>query len=665
MILISAGLVLAAVVLLIAGFVLAKPFLIMWSIVVSVLSALFLVIGAFLRRHELFPGGGRAAAPATPPPTGLMPPPPGSPYNQTGPVAHQPPPQTRPQPQPPQRTVTLPATGPRRPPAGGVAPDAIVLVIPGRKRYHVAGCRQLAGREHEELTYEEAREEGFTPCTACLPDAALGGRQLPPAADPDAAAAPGSALAAESRAEPPAEPRTPSTPRPGPQPASGPQPSNGPQASTGPQSVTGPRSAADAQSATGPRSPSGSQPSSGPHAATGPRPAEGVRPGDASQSGTRPAARQEPAGVEPEGSKSGDRPEPAAAREEGAAGWFGRPAAASAGQAAAKGPSAPGAGSEDEQGETQTSIFRPPPYASRPQPTPPGKGSRSGDEPGPRPEGKKPGTPSAETTASGTGAASEAAGKSGKSGATPGKPAATPGEPVDASGKPAERSGKPAATSGKSAATSGEPAGASGKPAAASGKPVDASAKPAATPGKSVAGKSATSGGASGSEAKGGAPAEADAERTDPSLRRPGKGDAATPGRPEGAGRAGQQSAGDEDDDAGPSTAPQPRITVAPKERTERAQESSAASRTTVFPVAGQEKSEGGKKAQGKSGEEPPEQGASTVKVIAGTRRYHGADCPLIKGAGDSSVETMTVAAAKAAGLTICPICRHDRETVS
>ncbi|TMR20660.1 hypothetical protein ETD86_17950, partial [Nonomuraea turkmeniaca] len=202
MILISAGLVLAAVVLLIAGFVLAKPFLIMWSIVVSVLSALFLVIGAFLRRHELFPGGGQAAPPATPP-AGLLPP--GLPYNQTGPVAHQPPPQQT-RPQPPQRTVTVPAAAPRRPPAGGLAPDALVLVIPGRKRYHMAGCRQLAGREHEELTHEEAREEGFTPCTTCLPDAALGGRQLPPAADPEPAAPP-SAFAAESRAETSAETR--------------------------------------------------------------------------------------------------------------------------------------------------------------------------------------------------------------------------------------------------------------------------------------------------------------------------------------------------------------------------------------------------------------------------------------------------------------------------
>ncbi|TLF63903.1 hypothetical protein FE391_28225, partial [Nonomuraea sp. KC401] len=93
MILISAGLVLAAVVLLIAGFVLAKPFLIMWSIVVSVLSALFLVIGAFLRRNELFPGGGQAAAPATPP-KGLTPP--GMPYTQTGAMAHQAPPHPQP-----------------------------------------------------------------------------------------------------------------------------------------------------------------------------------------------------------------------------------------------------------------------------------------------------------------------------------------------------------------------------------------------------------------------------------------------------------------------------------------------------------------------------------------------------------------------------------------
>ncbi|TDB98160.1 hypothetical protein E1267_38990 [Nonomuraea longispora] len=54
-----------------------------------------------------------------------------------------------------------------------------------------------------------------------------------------------------------------------------------------------------------------------------------------------------------------------------------------------------------------------------------------------------------------------------------------------------------------------------------------------------------------------------------------------------------------------------------------------------------------------------------TVKVIVGTRRYHSTDCPLIRGAGDSGVETMAVAAAEAAGLTSCSVCQHDRESVS
>ncbi|HEX4818275.1 MAG TPA: hypothetical protein VFV66_36520 [Nonomuraea sp.] len=53
------------------------------------------------------------------------------------------------------------------------------------------------------------------------------------------------------------------------------------------------------------------------------------------------------------------------------------------------------------------------------------------------------------------------------------------------------------------------------------------------------------------------------------------------------------------------------------------------------------------------------------MKVIVGTRRYHSTACPLIKGAGDSGVETMTLAAAEAAGLTSCSVCQHERETVS
>jgi predicted lipid-binding transport protein (Tim44 family) len=44
---------------------------------------------------------------------------------------------------------------------------AAVLVVPGRHRYHRAGCSMLEGREPETLDLDEAREEGFTPCSRC------------------------------------------------------------------------------------------------------------------------------------------------------------------------------------------------------------------------------------------------------------------------------------------------------------------------------------------------------------------------------------------------------------------------------------------------------------------------------------------------------------------
>ena len=179
MILVSAGLVLTAIVLLIAGFVLGQAYLVMWSIAISLLSAVFLVIGALLRRHELFPGGHAGAAPAFPQkgpvPAGPLPAPHMMP-NQTSPH----PPQMMPRGM--QQTATV-AAQPRLSPMARPVPaarqgplddGAIVLVIPGRKRYHVAGCRQLVGRDHEELTHEEAREEGFTPCTTCLPESIAG-----------------------------------------------------------------------------------------------------------------------------------------------------------------------------------------------------------------------------------------------------------------------------------------------------------------------------------------------------------------------------------------------------------------------------------------------------------------------------------------------------------
>ncbi|WP_214108218.1 hypothetical protein [Acrocarpospora catenulata] len=198
MILVSAALVLAAIVLLIAGVVLAKPFLVMWSIVVSVLSAVCLLIGALLRRHELFPAGGRPKTPPlpTPPLPAQQPAHVGVPAYSGAPQAASPmtaapaPPsgtsQAGPhlgtQQMPLQQTQQMaypgaPAAPPRPPmsrtlPPGGLGPDSIVIVIPGRKRFHLPNCRQLAGREVEELTVEEAREEGFTPCTTCIAESA-------------------------------------------------------------------------------------------------------------------------------------------------------------------------------------------------------------------------------------------------------------------------------------------------------------------------------------------------------------------------------------------------------------------------------------------------------------------------------------------------------------
>lgn len=42
-----------------------------------------------------------------------------------------------------------------------------VYVIPGRKRFHLAGCRILEGRSQEELTLADAEDEGFSSCTSC------------------------------------------------------------------------------------------------------------------------------------------------------------------------------------------------------------------------------------------------------------------------------------------------------------------------------------------------------------------------------------------------------------------------------------------------------------------------------------------------------------------
>ncbi|MGI8336825.1 hypothetical protein ACRYCC_43365 [Actinomadura scrupuli] len=178
MIILSGILVVFAIALLVAGIVTGADgvgsvqglTLIYVSIAVSIVSALCLAIGVFVRRKELF-GAGAGAAPARAgkPAKGGKP----------GKAARQAKGAKGAKstdeadgrlPDEPEETVTLPSQ-PLDVPA-----DATVFVVRGRKRYHLESCRQLTGRDKEDLTYAEALEEGFSPCTACMPDTALAAR---------------------------------------------------------------------------------------------------------------------------------------------------------------------------------------------------------------------------------------------------------------------------------------------------------------------------------------------------------------------------------------------------------------------------------------------------------------------------------------------------------
>lgn len=198
MIILSGVLVVVAIALLVAGIVAGNGdsaevfgqfdalFVIYVSIGVSIVSALCLAIGVFLRRKELF---GTAVAPA-PARTGRGRKAKKDRRNKTAPAGGVP--EAADAKAPADDEVDIPA------PPVDVPDDALVFVVRGRKRYHLDTCRQLAGRETEELTYAEAKEEGFSPCTACMPDTALAARA--------AASAPASPDAGEAAGDVPAEP---------------------------------------------------------------------------------------------------------------------------------------------------------------------------------------------------------------------------------------------------------------------------------------------------------------------------------------------------------------------------------------------------------------------------------------------------------------------------
>jgi hypothetical protein len=148
-IVISGGLVLVAIALLIGGLASCGLRLVWASIGVSLLSAVFLAVGVYQRRNEV-PGSELPAESA-----GLT-----TSDDMAG-----------------VRTVSA-ALGEEPGELDDLGSEAVaaggtVYVVVGRPRYHVEGCRYLAGKDYEERDVSAALDEGFSPCGVCKPDAAL------------------------------------------------------------------------------------------------------------------------------------------------------------------------------------------------------------------------------------------------------------------------------------------------------------------------------------------------------------------------------------------------------------------------------------------------------------------------------------------------------------
>lgn len=151
MIVISGALVLVALVLLVLGLTMQDLSYVYASIAVSLVSFVFLVIGVLQRR-------GDSSAPATAEDAAAGGAAPGA-----APVVTSEP-------------ATSGESGESGAESDSSAPEpgsgATVLVVPGRPRYHVTGCRYLSGRQPEEVDVASAREQ-YTPCGVCRPDEAL------------------------------------------------------------------------------------------------------------------------------------------------------------------------------------------------------------------------------------------------------------------------------------------------------------------------------------------------------------------------------------------------------------------------------------------------------------------------------------------------------------
>lgn len=160
MIVISGALVLVALVLLVLGLTLQDLTFVYGSIGVSLVSFVFLVIGILQRRGEELPAAGLGtpavvedtpgAAGRTPTPALVMP------------AARQEDGRGR------SPAALGQEQGGPEPRSGGPA-GPVVLVVPGRPRFHVAGCRYLSGRPVEQVDLEQARAR-YTACGVCRPE---------------------------------------------------------------------------------------------------------------------------------------------------------------------------------------------------------------------------------------------------------------------------------------------------------------------------------------------------------------------------------------------------------------------------------------------------------------------------------------------------------------
>jgi hypothetical protein len=152
LIVISGALAVVAFVLLIAGLVADGLGLVYASIAVSLISAIFLGVGAYQRRGEEV-----APRAATEPSTaGLA----------AEPVRVGAPAETAAFSDAGDESSVRIASGD----GAGAASGGQVYVVVGRPRYHIDGCRYLAGKDGEPRSLAEARNEGYTACGICRPD---------------------------------------------------------------------------------------------------------------------------------------------------------------------------------------------------------------------------------------------------------------------------------------------------------------------------------------------------------------------------------------------------------------------------------------------------------------------------------------------------------------